>query len=270
MEVFLADQIARYETAGHSSKGNQLKWKDGDYWYKADFMGYEGLAEVMVSDALQASNCREHAAYDPMWIEYRGNRFTGCRSRNFLGEAEELITAERLYRQYSGRSFAMELAKIPEVKGRVAYFVQNVEEMTGLREFGSYLTMALEIDAFFLNEDRHTNNIAVIYCADEDRYRYCPYFDHGLTLFSDMKQDFPLEQDAQVCRRQIIAKPFSRDFDDQMDAAEELYGKQLKFSFEIEGLLRKLRQFEGSYEKTACHRVEDVIRQQARKYRLFF
>lgn len=59
MEVFLADQIARFETAGHSSKGNQLKWKDGDFWYKADYMGYEGLAEVVVAAALKESNCRD-------------------------------------------------------------------------------------------------------------------------------------------------------------------------------------------------------------------
>ena len=29
-----------------SSKGNQLKWKNGGYWYKADAAGYEGLAEL--------------------------------------------------------------------------------------------------------------------------------------------------------------------------------------------------------------------------------
>ena len=26
-----------------SSKGNQLKWRSGDWWYKADYLGYEGL-----------------------------------------------------------------------------------------------------------------------------------------------------------------------------------------------------------------------------------
>ena len=28
-----------------SSKGNQLKWKNDGKWYKADYTGYEGLAE---------------------------------------------------------------------------------------------------------------------------------------------------------------------------------------------------------------------------------
>lgn len=270
MEVFLADRIARFETAGHSSKGNQLKWKDGDFWYKADYMGYEGLAEVVVAAALKESNCRDFAMYEPTCIHYRGNRFGGCRSRNFLGEQEELITAERLYRQFSGRSFASELAKIPEVKGRVNYFVENVEEITGLREFGPYLTMALEMDAFFLNEDRHTNNIAVIYRAEEDQYDYCPYFDHGLTLFSDTKQDFPLARDAGMCRKQIVAKPFSRDFDEQMDAAEELFGRQLKFFFDVDTFVKNLKVFREIYGEDVCRRVETVIRQQTRKYSIFF
>lgn len=41
--------------------------------------------------------------------------------------------------------------------------VTQVEEITKIDNFGAYLTAMLEIDAFFMNEDRHTNNIAVIY-----------------------------------------------------------------------------------------------------------
>ena len=39
-----------------SSKGNQLKWLNGDTWYKADYAGYEGLAEYMVSELIKHSN----------------------------------------------------------------------------------------------------------------------------------------------------------------------------------------------------------------------
>lgn len=34
-----------------SSKGNQLKWYRDDIWYKADYMGYEGLAADYVGKA---------------------------------------------------------------------------------------------------------------------------------------------------------------------------------------------------------------------------
>jgi len=36
-----------------SSKGNQLKWATNGYWYKADYTGYEGLAEYMISQLLK-------------------------------------------------------------------------------------------------------------------------------------------------------------------------------------------------------------------------
>ena len=39
-----------------SSKGNQLKWEQDGIWYKADYTGYEGLAEYMVSRLLEYSN----------------------------------------------------------------------------------------------------------------------------------------------------------------------------------------------------------------------
>ena len=35
-----------------SSKGNQLKWRKDNLWYKADYTGYEGLAEYLVSELL--------------------------------------------------------------------------------------------------------------------------------------------------------------------------------------------------------------------------
>ena len=32
-----------------SSKGNQLKWFNQGIWYKADYTGYEGLSEYLIS-----------------------------------------------------------------------------------------------------------------------------------------------------------------------------------------------------------------------------
>ena len=39
---------------------------------------------------------------------------------------------------------------------------EDVGRKTGLTGTGPYLTTVLELDCFFLNEDRHTNNLAVI------------------------------------------------------------------------------------------------------------
>ena len=46
-----------------SSKGNQLKWKSEGIWYKADYTGYEGLVEYMVSHLLKKSSLAENLSF---------------------------------------------------------------------------------------------------------------------------------------------------------------------------------------------------------------
>ena len=43
-----------------SSKGNQLKFERDGVWYKADNLGYEGLAECVVSDLLHKSSLQKN------------------------------------------------------------------------------------------------------------------------------------------------------------------------------------------------------------------
>jgi len=270
VEIIDLNQAVQCETAGHSSKGNQLKWRRGDYWYKADYMGYEGLAEVLVSRLLARTGAPGLVEYSPVMIAYRENTFRGCKSRNFLGSEEELITADRLIRQFTGRNLSAELGRIADVKERILYLVENVTEITGLNEFGAYLTAALEIDAVFLNEDRHVNNIAVIHCGEEQGYRLCPYFDYGLSLYADTTVDFKLGVPLEECRRRIEAKPFCRDFDEQMDLAEELYGKQFRFRFDERDIRKELVLMKEFYEEEALKRVEMVLNRQRAKYGYLF
>ena len=70
--VELFEQDIR-ENDRQSSKGNQLKWQNGDIWYKADYTGYEGLAEYMISHLLLNSTLRqeEFALYDLEQIRYK-------------------------------------------------------------------------------------------------------------------------------------------------------------------------------------------------------
>ena len=55
--VELFEQNIRTQ-ARQSSKGNQLKWENDNIWYKADYTGYEGLAEYMISHLLMKSHYR--------------------------------------------------------------------------------------------------------------------------------------------------------------------------------------------------------------------
>lgn len=147
-----------------SSKGNQLKWENEGIWYKADYTGYEGLAEYMISHLLKKSTLTENefVCYNLEKIKYGTVIYNGVKSKNFLSEDWQIITLERLFRNFFGESLYKSLYRIPEHKERLQFLVQQVERMTGLRNFGIYINKLLTIDAFFLNEDRHTHNIAVL------------------------------------------------------------------------------------------------------------
>lgn len=261
------DGQAPFQKTGHTSKGDQRKWKIGDIWYKTDYMGYEGLAETLVSHLLCKSTLTyPFVTYDPAEIEYEGMIKTGCRSRDFLKPGQTLLPLEKLYRQNSGESLAGALAGFSEVKDRIRFLTDWVQELTGIEEFGKYLTAILEIDAFFLNEDRHTNNIAVLYEAESDRYTCCPLFDQGLSLYADTTNDYPLSLTPEECRRRIQARPFSRDFDEQLDAAEELYGTSIAFGFSERDIFAELRLLSEYYSGEILDRVEQTLRWQMQKY----
>lgn len=267
MEYIDFSAYAPVETQGHTSKGDQLKWKWQGYWYKADYMGYEGLAEVLVSRLLRRTTLTvPFVDYEPAKMKYHGHAYTGCRSRDFLPEGAALIPLEKLFRRYTGEGLALKLASFEGEKERIRYTVEQVEKFTGLNGFGPYLTVMLEVDGFFLNEDRHTNNIAVLYLPHEDRYDFCPLFDHGLSLFSDTSFDFPMTESFDVCISRVEAKPFSRSFDDQIEAAEALYGIQWKIHFtrrDIDNEINRLREF---YSADICNRVQGILYSQFLRY----
>lgn len=267
MKKIVLDTVSLLHKTGHTSKGDQRKWKIEDTWYKADYMGYESLSEVMVSALLEKSNLSySFVSYQHVRIDYKGNVVNGCSSRNFLQQDQILIPLEKLYRQYTGESLAVKLSEFPDVAEKIQYLVEQIEEITHIENFGKYITTILEIDAFFLNEDRHTNNIAVIYNEKTGQYSLSPIFDQGLCLFSDTSYDYPIDLSAEKCMQKIEAKPFHSDFDVQLEAAEELYGNQIEFMFTIKDVQEILNQFERSYSDKIRERVESLLRTQIRKY----
>ena len=106
----------------------------------------------------------------------------------------------------------------------------------------------------------------MLYDLEKKEYDYCPYFDMGLSLFADVKQDFPVEKSLDACKKDIIAKPFSRSFDEQLDAANELYGSYLHFTMSKADMVKEVDKWNFPYEKTVVDRVKTLIRGQADKY----
>nr|WP_294662800.1 hypothetical protein [uncultured Blautia sp.] len=267
MKKIVLDTVSPLHKTGHTSKGDQRKWKIEDTWCKADYMGYESLSEVMVSALLERSSLSyPFVSYQHVRIEYKGNMINGCSSRDFLQQDQILIPVEKLYRQYTGESLAVKLSEFQDVSEKIQYLVEEMEEITHIEDFGKYITAILEIDAFFLNEDRHTNNIAVIYNEKTGQYSLSPIFDQGLCLFSDTSYDYPIDLSVEKCMEKIEAKPFHSDFDVQLETAEELYGNQIEFMFTIKDVQEILNQFERSYSDKIRERVESLLRTQIRKY----
>ena len=267
--VILFEQDIR-TNGRQSSKGNQLKWYSGDTWYKADYTGYEGLAEYMVSALMTYSDLKsqEYVRYETEQICYGNTQFLGCRSKNFLPDGWQLITLERLFQSNFGQSLYRSLYQISDHEERLRFLVTQTERLTGLRNFGAYMSKLLTLDALFLNEDRHTHNIAVL-MDPAGEYHFCPAFDYGASLLADMTMDYPMGVDVEQAMEKVEAKTFSRDFEEQLEVAERLYGKHTRFAFGKKEIQEALAR-EPFYPDAVKERVCDILLAQRRKYAYLF
>ena len=254
--------------ARQSSKGNQLKWERDGIWYKADYAGYEGFSEYVVSKLLACSSLceEEYVSYDTEIIRFGEQTLNGCKSENFLGEDEQLITLERLYFQKTGRSLYRDVFALTDLTDRLRFLVDKVTSITGLSGFGTYIGKLLTIDAVFLNEDRHFHNIA-LKMGRNGRFTLCPVFDHGAALLSDTTLDYPLGE-ADAIYEQIAcvhAKTVSQDFREQLETGEQLFGSTMQFYFENHDL-EKIVFEEPYYPEQIKDRVYRILLEQKRKY----
>lgn len=253
-----------------SSKGNQLKWLKKNTWYKADYTGYEGMAEYAVSNLLRYSNLNEeeYIIYETEEIRYRQQKYLGCSSLNFLPQDWQLITLERLFQGFYGKSLNKSIYQIENIENRIRFLVEQTIRITGLEDFGQYFSKLLTLDAFFINEDRHTHNIAVL--MDQDgAYQYCPIFDNGAGLLSDTTMDYPMGIPIEKLLKTVTSKTVCSDFDEQLDTVERLYGQFIKFAFG-ENEVRLLLKGEKYYSKEIKERILNILLAQKRKYRYLF
>ena len=215
-----------------SSKGNQEKWfdKDTNKWYKLDQFGYEALTETVISKLLENSNIEREtpfsfARYEMERLNVHGRDRTGCSSKNFLKNGQSIITLSHLFSRLLGTSLKDKLERLSSDKKRIQYLAEATAEYTKLKEFPQYLTLLFEIDALFLNDDRHLNNIAVI--EQNGKFKYCPIFDNGAGLLSNVQLS-PMDIHSKGLIKDVVARPFNTSFTRQMNAARTLYGEQLK------------------------------------------
>ena len=252
-----------------SSKGNQLKFVRDGIWYKADYLGYEGLAEYTVSKLLAFSDLEktEYVDYELEQLEYNGQIFNACKSHDFC-DGWSLITLERLFKNVYGHGLNKIIYSIQDHEERLRVLVDQVERTTGLKTFGDYMSKMLTIDSIFLNEDRHTHNMA-IFTNEKNEFKLAPIFDNGAGLMSDTKIEYPLGMDVIRNIDKIMSKTFCSDFTEQVDIAEKLYGENIHFHFSNNDVCEIVNAAE-MYDEGIRSRVIDIVMEMRRRYEYIF
>ena len=189
-----------------TSKGNQRKWTDGEIYIKEDSLGYEGVAECIVSEFLDCVHL-------PSWLSFVNyyeceifdgtNKSVGCYSKNFLDAGEEIVPLYRVLKLSTDNIQKL----LKGTVGRGLYEEScRLADIIECKYFDKYLSILLTLDALVLNEDRHLNNICFI--KKGSSFRVAPIFDNGLSLLSDV-DDYPLTVGLSGNIRKVNFKPFS-------------------------------------------------------------
>ncbi|KIY22451.1 hypothetical protein [Mesobacillus subterraneus] len=196
-----------------SSKGDQSKWLVENKWIKENTLGYENMAEYVDSLVLDSSTLPKNSfiPYIPCLIEKQdGTVKEGCYSVDFRGHLQE-VTLERLFEANFETTDDILNNTRYSVEDRFHLITDKVHQFTGL-DVSHQIAQMLAFDTFILNEDRHTNNIFLLFDPKMEAWQLAPIFDHGLSLLSDYPSGIPIN----ILKRKVKAKPFSSSFAKQL------------------------------------------------------
>ncbi len=188
-----------------TSDGTQIKYFKDDKWYKVDRYGGEGQVEELVSHILALTTLpeRDYVKYSQIII----NEEAGCVSDNFLKQNESFITLYRLYSNMQGGDLATVTSKMDY--DEAIDFVLEFMDKNAKVDLREYLANTFALDALILNEDRHFNNLGLIY--DGTCFRPAPIFDNGESLFVGNKRYSP-DKAMTENKKKAFAKAFSGSF----------------------------------------------------------
>jgi hypothetical protein len=234
-----------------TSEGTQIKYYKNGYWYKKDNRGHEGLTEYLVSTLLKFSDLKsnEYVIYEQGYI----NEISSCRSRNFLKTGEELVTLYRLYYNEFGKDLSAVINNMETMEERIAYVIEFVRESCNV-DLHDYFQKIFTLDMLVLNEDRHLNNLALIF--KEDYFQPAPIFDNGVSLLTanqSVNWKFGVEENV----KRVIARPFSGSH----EKMHKYFGTG--FKLDIAEAIKWLRTEPDSKEK-------NVLLYQINKYKHLF
>ena len=241
-----------------TTKGNQIKWHRGNLWIKADSMGYESIAEFLVSLLESYIKRLKYVKYDLCTVKETGTgkmkSYNCCVSESFLTGSEYIVSAQRMIYAILGTEKARGLILNRNGVDLLAHTIDICNRCTGLGETAiyKYLSNMCKLDALTLNEDRHLNNIAFIY--DGHRYKFAPIFDNGMSLLADM-ESFPLNKGYSVGMNSVRARPFCSDFIEQALLFEDFGVLELDYT----GFINELNKIDIPGREKEFERAKGVL-----------
>ena len=187
-------------------------------------------------------------------------------SENFKRKDESLVTANTILKNSLRTDYLEEFNRRTSLKERIRLLVDAMGEATRMQNMGAYLTTLFEVDALFLNQDRHLNNIALI--RAKFGYKPCPIFDCGDSFLLDFALYSPeIESRAYLTKAQCL--PFKSRFTQTVHTAQALYGKQLAVNIDrtsIDMILDKyLCYYPKQFHFLLKERIETVLMEQQKK-----
>ena len=213
-----------------TSEGTQTKFYYKGYWYKTDIFD-EGIVEYLVSKLLTFSNLPSKSYVIYEYGKINGNN--GCKSKDFLKQGYELITFERIHQRIVGTKLSAKKLEFDTMEAFIEYTLDFFRKHLKL-DIYKYLQNTCQLDMITLNEDRHFNNLAVIYDSVHNKYITAPIFDNGKSLLNgnrSYRSAFSIEENV----KKVIALPFSGSHKKMFD----YFGKG--FSLDVDSALKWLK-----------------------------
>lgn len=247
----------RQSDARSTSIGNQNKWESDGYFYKADYLGYEGLSEVIACQIAKQTNLTQYPIV--MYEPFAENNIVGCKSKLFTSTT---IREQTLYRALRN-AFSTDLAGVYEIyRNDPSYafvsfyeFILDFINSVFCINLADWCALVFQFDALIFNTDRHFNNITFL---QSNGHTVCPVFDNGAAFFSDLR-NYPIESNILSAVHNAQAKPFYTDFQRQIQEAAKHSSAVL--SFNSSKIVLAISDLADYYDLRILQRVQRIVEQ---------
>lgn len=240
-----------------TSKGNQEKWYINDSYLKSDMLGYESVSEVLSSLLgkhileLKKYNVTD---YDFCHIKTETELKEGCFSIDFSEKGKyETIS---LYRVLEKNDMNFEKKyNSGKLNGKelLEYIIKNIKESIFI-DIEEYLQLILLFDTLILNEDRHLNNINLLFELESGRISLAPIFDNGLSLLSDIN-DYSMNNDVITNIRKVKSRTLTSSFSKQ----NKLFNNEKKLTIDFDKFEKELNEIVPPFKAKEFERAKKVL-----------